>query len=206
MKRISFKDSNYLYLTASVLDGTKTMTRRAVKLAPPYQQSNVEIVMRENPLEAELWLKHGDLMCVARPKYEVGDIVAIQQSYKDLAEESGFDEMHSDACLNPFEKEYDHKGWTNKMFVKAKLMHHHVQITDVRLEWLQDISDQDCLREGIYEFTCGKNPCKLYNFGRCKVPYLTPRKAFAALIDKVSGRGTWDSNPLVWVYSFEMVD
>lgn len=56
MKRISFKDSNFLYLTASVLDGTKTMTRRAVKLAPPYHQSNVEIVMRENPLEAELWL------------------------------------------------------------------------------------------------------------------------------------------------------
>lgn len=200
MKRISFKDSNFLYLTASVLDGTKTMTRRAVKLAPPYHQSNVEIVMRENPLEAELWLKHGDLMCVARPKYEVGDIVAIQQSYKDLAEQVPFYRM---ACEDLDEYE-THKGWTNKMFVKAEIMPHHVQITDVRLEWLQDISDEDCLREGVWGTTKkGKYFC---DYGLDFNGYDTPCEAFAALIDKVSGRGTWDSNPLVWVYSFERVD
>lgn len=207
MKRISFKDSNFLYLTASVLDGTKTMTRRAVKLAPPYCQSNVEIVMRENPLEAELWLKHGDLMCVTRPKYEVGDIVAIQQSYKDLDDEVDLDNfLHNDNIHERFSEEYKtHKGWTNKMFVKAELMHHHVQITDVRLEWLQDISDQDCLREGVWKsalqskYLCDYRPVGLQS-------YDTPREAFAALIDKVSGRGTWDSNPLVWVYSFELVD
>ena len=202
MKRISFKDSNFLYLTASVLDGTKTMTRRAVKLAPPYHQSNVEIVMRENPLEAELWLKHGDLMCVTRPKYEVGDIVAIQQSYKDLDDEVDLKNFFQiDNIHERFSEEYKtHKGWTNKMFVKAKLMHHHVQITDVRLEWLQDISDKDCLREGVF----GIN---LYAYRLNRVQfYATPREAFAALIDKVSGRGTWDSNPLVWVYCFERVD
>lgn len=33
----------------------------------------------------------------------------------------------------------------------------------------------------------------------------TPREAFAALIDKVSGRGTWESNPYVVVYGFELV-
>ena len=33
----------------------------------------------------------------------------------------------------------------------------------------------------------------------------TPRQAFAALIDKVSGRGTWDRNPWVVVYEFELV-
>lgn len=161
--------------------------------------------MREKPLEAEIWLKHGDLMCVARPKYEVGDIVAIQQSYKELAEESGFDEMHSDACLNPFEKECDHKGWTNKMFVKAELMLHHVQITDVRLEWLQDISDEDCLREGVW-WTTKKGKYFFCDYRLNFNGYATPREAFAALIDKVSGRGTWDSNPLVWVYSFELVN
>ena len=33
----------------------------------------------------------------------------------------------------------------------------------------------------------------------------TPREAFAALIDKVSGKGTWESNPYVWVYEFELM-
>lgn len=35
--------------------------------------------------------------------------------------------------------------------------------------------------------------------------YITPREAFAALIDKVSGRGTWDSNPWVFAYTYELV-
>lgn len=200
MKRISFKDSDGLCLTQAVLSGRKTMTRRAVKLAPPYYQSNVEIVMREKPLKAELWLKHGDLMCVARPKYEVGDIVAIQQSYKDLAERVPYYRM---ACENLDEYE-THKGWTNKMFVKAELMPHHIRITDVRLEWLQDISDEDCLRERVWGIT--KKGKYFYDYSLDFNGYATPREAFAALIDKVSGRGTWESNPLVWVYSFERVD
>ena len=33
----------------------------------------------------------------------------------------------------------------------------------------------------------------------------TPREAFAALIDKVSGKGTWESNPYVWAYEFELM-
>lgn len=39
-----------------------------------------------------------------------------------------------------------------------------------------------------------------------KDAYLTPKMAFEELIDKVSGRGTWESNPIVWVYEFELVD
>lgn len=34
----------------------------------------------------------------------------------------------------------------------------------------------------------------------------TPREAFASLIDRVSGKGTWDRNPFVFVYDFELVD
>lgn len=34
----------------------------------------------------------------------------------------------------------------------------------------------------------------------------TPREAFAALIDKVSGKGTWESNPYVFVYEFKLID
>lgn len=36
--------------------------------------------------------------------------------------------------------------------------------------------------------------------------YLTPREAFAALIDSISGKGTFNSNPYVFAYEFELVD
>ena len=35
--------------------------------------------------------------------------------------------------------------------------------------------------------------------------FLTPREAFAALIDRISGRGTWQCNPWVFVYEFELI-
>lgn len=34
----------------------------------------------------------------------------------------------------------------------------------------------------------------------------SPKFAYAALIDKVSGKGTWESNPYVFVYDFELID
>ena len=97
-------------------------------------------------------------------------------------------------------------GVHNKMFVKAEYMPHQIRITNVRVERLQDISDEDCLREGILE-DC---PNVQYSFpteiGYCgQYPFNTPREAFAALIDKVSGKGTWASNPWVFVYEFELV-
>ena len=94
------------------------------------------------------------------------------------------------------------------MFVRADLMPHQIQITDLRIERLQDISDEDCLNEGI-------RPSFSESVGIGKYGYIddrgtglwfdTPREAFASLIDKVSGRGTWERNPFVWCIEFKLV-
>ena len=101
-----------------------------------------------------------------------------------------------------------HPGWTNKMFVKADLMPRHIEFTDRKVERLQDISDEDCLKEGIYEDSGDDEfpPSIFYEFeGNKDDGFDTPREAFAALIDKVSGKGTWESNPYVWAYEFELM-
>lgn len=96
------------------------------------------------------------------------------------------------------------KGWKNKMFVRADLMPHQIRITGVRVERLQDISDEDCLREGV-------NGESIFDDNDyCTVQgiqpwFNSPRDAFAALIDKVSKKGTWEENPWVFVYEFELV-
>lgn len=188
MKRISFKDSGGLNLTQAVLSGRKTMTRRAVSKkiesdAIAYADGKSDFIREK----FEYVLKHS--------LYKVGDVVAIQQAYKDIPT----------IIVN---RSYDYHvlsksaGWDNKMFVKAELMPHHIRITDVRVEMLQDISDEDCIDEGIIK---DDEPYSRYFFSLDSW-YNTPKGAFAALIDKVSGHGTWDSNPLVWAYTFELVD
>lgn len=161
------------------------------------------------------------------PQYKVGEVVAIAQSYKSINEfyEIAYkrhNSFHGQIVTNydiPFKeivKWFELReslkytaGWTNKMFVKADLMISHIRITDIKIERLQNISDEDCLKEGIYasnSHEIGYGIPWVYGFAKSKMAYYTPREAFAALIDKVSGKGTWESNPYVFVYEFELVD
>ena len=193
MKKIMFSDA--FCLTQAVLDGTKTMTRRVLKEGTPL--GNWEETTKHLP-------------------YKVGDIVAIAQPYKDIIESLP---MYSGAILDEVGmpcKEYK-AGWTNKMFVRADFMIHHIRITDVKIERLQDISDKECLREGVKRASIGfyAEGVKVKDWEKeahretasgCLKLFPFPRQAFASLIDKVSGKGTWESNPWVVAYSFELVD
>ena len=89
------------------------------------------------------------------------------------------------------------------MFVQADLMPHQIRITSVRSERLQDITDEDCMKEGI-QVLDGRYYYR-DSEGRIVDDFDNPRAAFASLINKISGRGTWERNPFVWVYEFKLV-
>lgn len=198
MKKIMFNDK--YGLTKAVLEGRKTMTRRVIHAEnipddPEYGYApNIDACCVFNEDDV-----------VAKSQYNLCEVVAIAKSYETLANNGYLDQM-MDGPLS-MKKEYAGAGYKNKMFVKAELMPNHIKITHIDVEHLQDISDEDCLREGIRKWDKGGNPLgPSYDFVNSPHGYATPREAFAALIDKVSGKGTWDSNPLVWVYEFELVD
>lgn len=199
MKRISFKDNGGLNLTQAVLDGRKTMTRRAV-----IEQVEKDAMVRSSLCGTfDLMRREKIAYILNHSPYKVGDVVAIQQAYKAIPP---LDLYSSSYGKYAFERS---AGWTNKMFVAARFMPHHIRITDVKVERLQDISDEDCMREGVLPIWDNETePRKIdcYDFTGSDYVYKTARTAFSCLIDKVSGRGTWDSNPLVLVYSFELVD
>lgn len=184
MKKIMFNDK--FGLTQAVLEGRKTMTRRSI---PKKLLESIELYAHGNEEELRHRLR-------ANSSYQVGEVVAISQAYKDIYNDAYHIGLYGRTA-----------GWTNKMFVKAELMPHHIKITNIRVERLQDISDEDCLREGLIYSPVGVRHYGFYSEkDNCVYYFYTPREAFAALIDKVSGRGTWDSNPMVLVYEFELVD
>lgn len=203
MKKIMFND-NYC-LTKAVLAGKKTMTRRLLTIP---KTCNGKEVYGFNVLTNSLGTQCVDLIDYGgnvlgswKPRYEVGEIVAIAQSYKEVYPNADF-EMVGDGFMK------ESAGWTNKMFVKADLMPHHIKITDIKVERLQDISDEDVLREGVWQFYDNKNLFYVSkNIGYAPtVAFPNACEAFAYLIDMVSGKGTWESNPWVVAYSFELVD
>ena len=219
MKKIMFNDK--YSLTQAVLDGRKTMTRRIIKCPRTFKGEWVagfNIHRRHSDKKIVGWPYMYDAderefdMGEILPKYKVGEVVAVAQRYKDVVEKRN--EAQETLCLYKIGEEYltmeeMGAGWSNTMFTKADLMPHHIRITDIKIERLQDISDEDCLKEGIYKGQCGSADTHfmdVYYYKGDIQPYCTPRDAFAELIDKVSGKGTWASNPYVFVYEFELID
>lgn len=207
MKKIMFNDK--YGLTQAVLEGRKTQTRRIAYTAGRWR----DIMVRQdlegvNKGKACLF---GDGKLLAKSAYKLGETIAIAQKYEDLRKDDEFYRLCGKNGM-PLECIKYEKGCSNKMFVRADLMPHHIRITNIRVERLQDISEEDCMAEGIrrfgkeyvrfkkeYCYTCQNYAVTdFYSFS-------TPREAYAALIDKISGKGTWESNPWVFVYDFELV-
>ena len=198
MKKVMFNDK--YGLTKAVLEGRKTMTRRIMTPQPKWWRGDgVPISSTLDPI----W-----------NTYNVGEVVAVAQSYESIHNEMMTGD-YGDGIYDAFRWAYvaDSPGWRNKMFVKANLMPHQIRITDIDIQLLHDISDEECLKEGIYKDTCNTY-FNGYAFETVKDDrgnilakqwYKSPVDAFAALIDKISGRGTWESNPWVFVYEFELV-
>lgn len=198
-------------LTQAVLDGRKTMTRRIIKCPRTFRgewvagfnvhirQSDKKIVDYPCMYDADgREFDGGEIL----PKYKIGEVVAIAQSYKD----AGYDTHDT---FGECRSIGSYPGWKNKRFVKAEYMPRHISITNIKIERLQDISDEDCLKEGIYEDLGDDEfpPSIFYEFeGNKDDGFDTPREAFAALIDKISGRGTWNNNLYTFAYEFELID
>ena len=201
MKKIMFNDE--AGLTKSVLERRKTQTRRLV------QKDFFTLAWDERGDTLVYENEEGDFIDIRDSKYaifKVGEIVAIAQRYSEIG-------------IEPFP--FCENGWNNKMFVKPGLMPHHIRITNIKIERLQDISDEDCLAEGVvkivhriptkapqyitmyYPSMSLKEAADKLGWGRV---YSTPQYAYAELIDKVSRIGIWESNPYVFVYDFELVD
>lgn len=194
-------------LTELVLKDVKTMTRRiesGVRIhgnpACEFVHSVFETHKSCNADRSKISIGE-DIQIEICTRYRIGELVAVAQSYHDIFLSEN---LHPEVGSKVWEQiESKHPGRNNKMFVDAGLMPYGIRIKYIKLERLQDITDGDCMKEGIvkvfdsfYYFEDGENGCY----------FDTPRETFAALIDKTSGKGTWDSNPWVVVYEFEKED
>lgn len=148
-------------------------------------------------------------------QYKKGEIVAIAQRYSDMYIGLLYDwetykrNLPAGMSVADFRKEFEgERGWNNKMFVKPKYMPRRIEITDVRTQCLQEITDDECLLEGIEKEERTDGGYNYIFFDAKRELYIrerTPRDAYARLIDALSGKGTWESNPYVFAYDFDLV-
>ena len=201
MKKIMFNDK--YGLTKAVLEGRKTQTRRFI----PKEFFTLQWDERDDTLVVEN--EFGDFVDIRNTKFcmlKVGEIVAVAQNYTACGGfmDDGTPRWDYISCIVGSKN----RGWSNKMFVKPELMPHQIKVTNVRIERLQDISDDDCLAEGVEKIISEDGTPRYYVKdwkGDTMLATYTPQNAYSFLIDKVGKKGDWEINPCVFVYDFELI-
>jgi len=177
----------------AVIEGRKTQTRRIMKQQPSTMK---------NLRTGEEWICKSDMgNANIKPRYKVGERVYLKEPYH-LYQNNGCTGVmykHGTGCTD--DGDYI---WKNKLFMPEKYARHFIEITDVRAERLCDISDQDCFKEGISARFVEVLNWWQYGLMGNEI-HGTPQEAYAALIDKIYGKGTWAKNPFVFVYTFKLI-
>lgn len=206
-------------MVRALIEGTKTQTRRIVKPQPPagyvrhclyhapvYGWTNVLDDFTDNWFKVRCpYGQPGDLLWVRERWTFVnvqrrGDqselVVAYNADGADLPNRPAIfvhdpDSRWYDAALGWFDRRkrpsIHMPRWASRLTLR---------ITDVRVEQLQDISDEDAKAEGVrrhdWQYENGEGP-------------ETYRDAYACLWDHINGEGSWDQNPWCWCIQFECI-
>lgn len=206
MKGINFIET----LFHKVISGTKTQTRRIIKPQPDFLSENFKFAKQN---DGKIILPHynpGETLYIPEPYriiYPGENTFEIELQYTGKRYLYYYHVFADTAKIKTWvEKRLEEQKKSvccNKLFAPQFASKHFIEITGVRAERLQDISDEDCLKEGIILSRAAGS--QWYSATENGYIYSKPQLAYAELIDKISGKDTWKNNPFVWVYDFKLV-
>lgn len=180
-----------------ILDGRKTQTRRIIRLQ---SQAIVGDVLGQPQ-----WYLDGDPERIIRCPYGVaGDRLWVRETWRPTPYRAKTKGKNAVIQLRSDNVEFEvttpgiikcdemHK-WRPSIFMPRKLSRITLEITKVRVERLQDISEEDAKAEGING---------VYPSGSDELTYINGPGGYRWLWDSLHGKGAWQLNPWVWVIEF----
>lgn len=182
-------------MVRALLGDTKTQTRRIATLTAGGHVKEPGGHLRWHPADPEAVL--------ACPYGQPGDQLWVRETWAEG--------IHQLADVDHWAYAADHFGiqqrlgerWKPSIHMPRAASRITLEITGVRLERLQDISEADAIAEGIEFFNadheCG---CRNYMDATRKDWTLTPRDSFKTIWQSLNGLDSWDLNPRVWVIEF----
>jgi hypothetical protein len=205
-------------MVRAILAGTKTMTRRLVKLPHQNPLGRWEPTTFGGPSggrtrdgetipeHAAIWhTRTGEIICA---RWVVGDRLWVREAWRTERE---FDRLPprdlSPASpvqyeAGPFAEVLDGK-LRPSMFMPRWASRITLEVTGVRVERLQDISEADAVAEGI---DLQPRLAVYSKDGGCKWEPANPIQVFCDLWESLNGPGSWDANPWVWVVEFRRLE
>jgi hypothetical protein len=160
-------------MVQAILEGRKTMTRRIVKFKPFNE--------KHSRPKSVPFFDHSTNSISIFPYGKIGDILWVKETFTEY-----------------FPGEFEYKAgftdepikWKPSIFMPKAAARIFLKITDIRVERLQDMSREDCKKEGVL-------------LGNDNGKFAGWHDVFRDLWEKINGPDSWVSNPWVWVISFE---
>lgn len=208
-KQVLISDLPMLFnapMVRAILDGSKTQTRRIVK----GQEYWGSYIARVHQLEPSLFRMEGseqirkevfgndrtfvDVRC---PYGQPSDQLWVRENGWERPERTSKMMREGADTWAPYY--FDADGWSEQDFadfkawgfkrrpsihMPRKASRIQLEITGIRVERLQDISEEDAVAEGW------------------PLDDTDPKQWYAALWESINGDGSWEANPFVWVVEF----
>lgn len=188
-------------MVQAILAGRKTKTRRVIKIkSAPFSENFTEAEWKNHLNSAGAKLLYGG--------FKKGDILWVRETF-------------AKPPITAFGVPYIHKagfdrticGWKPSIHMPKEAARIFLKVTNVRVERLQDISEEDAIAEGVsivYDygsFITYKNYLfkdkNTYN----KQDTRCLKKSFQSLWQSINAKKhPWESNPWVWVYEFDRIE
>ncbi len=183
-------------MVRAILDGRKTMTRRVVRL----RAGEIAHEGDDGSLHAVANTAWGDsIERVIRCPYGVpGDLLWVRETWA-TTEQAGVHPSDAEMLYRATDPDWetmDGWRWSPSIFMPRWASRLTLRITSVSVERVQEITEEDAMREGVKAESVSTHP-GIYSY----------RAPFVELWDSInSERGFgWDANPWVWVVAFERV-
>lgn len=194
-------------MVRAILDDRKTCTRRVVKYDKADDVLNSP-AKKENPdIPDKQFIK-----CLVKMPYEVGDILYVRETWHKYTKRVGNGESCHLAEFYGYKasianSEDANEPWKPSIHMPKEAARIWLKVTDVRVERLQEITDKECIKEGIYPSNC-RNCNATFGCDVCLDEGYDEVDEFVEVWDNTIKKSDfdrygWDANPLVWVIEFE---
>lgn len=190
-------------MVRAILDGRKTVTRRPVKIQPR-SKADIGSYGLGQPFIRNPDVTKPNPEC---PYGQPGDRLWVREAWArtKVAQAPGLGEM---VVYREGDNRTDYGGpWKPSIHMFRRDSRILLEITDVRLERLQDISEEQAQDEGV-EYNAALDPagtCKWRVYGRDHAGTNSPIDSFESLWSSINGAESWNANPWVWCVEFKRV-
>lgn len=205
-------------MVQAILEGKKTQTRRIVK---PHPKQELDFFGWElHPKKLRVAFGTGNKVDSFHnfPFGQVGDVLWVKETscfvqleHAHILLEGAKDKnqmmykasVHEDWMK--FAKEQFNYKWTPSIFMPKNACRIWLEITDIRIERLNDISDENAKKEGIILSEHSTENIDLWHRYDDGSYTFLPQTSFRTLWESINGKGSWNENPYVWVIEFERI-